>query len=277
VRAACCRRCSPRSVQPAMRELREQTKQLAPHRGSGADYRRTRHGARGLCALHSLAQPALRRPFVRSSAGSITDESASRGVLGPEVPGGSQGPARAGRARRAVHQPKLGDLAPRPSDCCSRLDTGSFHGRAAHAGEMRRADDLPPRNPVREPRRRTVPPGPVVAAERAEPARTAAARLRGGRPSCCVTRSTGSSMIAACRSALQRGRQNRPAQLSVPGNMRELKNLVTACDRRGTTTSASTRSSARSRHKRPWTSRFVSKTALAAAAPKPASTSSAPT
>jgi len=110
-----------------MRELREQTKQLAPHEAPVLITGESGTGREAFARyIHSLS-PRAGGPFVAVSAGAITDESAAAALYGSEAAGVVRKGLLEQAERGVLFINELGDLAPTAQRLLfAALDTGSF-------------------------------------------------------------------------------------------------------------------------------------------------------
>jgi len=110
-----------------MRELREQTKQLAPHEAPVLITGESGTGREAFARyIHSLS-PRSGGPFVAVSAGAITDESAAAAFYGTEAAGVVRKGLLEQAERGVLFINELGDLAPTAQRLLfAALDTGSF-------------------------------------------------------------------------------------------------------------------------------------------------------
>jgi DNA-binding NtrC family response regulator len=110
-----------------MRELREQTKQLAPHEAPVMISGESGTGREAFARyIHSLS-PRSAGPFVAVSAGAITDESAAAALYGSEAAGVVRKGLLEQAERGVLFINELGDLAPTAQRLLfAALDTGSF-------------------------------------------------------------------------------------------------------------------------------------------------------
>ena len=110
-----------------MRELREQTKQLAPHEAPVLITGEPGTGREAFARyIHSLS-PRSGGPFIAVSAGAITDESAAAAFYGTEVAGVVHKGLLEQAERGVLFINELGDLAPTAQRLLfAALDTGSF-------------------------------------------------------------------------------------------------------------------------------------------------------
>jgi DNA-binding NtrC family response regulator len=110
-----------------MRELREQTKQLAPHEAPVLITGESGTGREAFARyIHSLS-PRSAGPFVAVSAGAITDESAAAALYGSEAAGVVRKGLLEQAERGVLFINELGDLAPTAQRLLfAALDTGSF-------------------------------------------------------------------------------------------------------------------------------------------------------
>ena len=110
-----------------MRELREQTKQLAPHEAPVLITGEPGTGREAFARyIHSLS-PRADAPFIAVSAGSITDESAAATLYGAEHAGAVRKGLLEQAERGVLFINELGDLSPTVQRLLfAALDTGSF-------------------------------------------------------------------------------------------------------------------------------------------------------
>ena len=212
-----------------MRELREQTKQLAPHEAPVLITGEPGTGREAFARyIHSLS-PRAEGPFVAVAAGAVTDEAAAIALYGSEADGVVRKGLLEQAERGVLFINELGDLSPMAQRLLfAALDTGSFTrqgGTTPVKCDVRMICSAQPgfENRGAEPFRRDLLSQLNVLSLRVPPLRDYAEDV----PELLryyVDRLVDDQRLPFRRFSV--AAQNRLRNYPWPGNMRELKNLV---------------------------------------------------